>query len=168
MDTDQPLYLDENVLRMTTNLRLQMANLADALIEEGRKDSALNVLDISIDRMPEHNVPYDQVMIPTIEAYYKAGGMEKGDHLTERLFEVMEKNMEWYLSLDPAFAERVEDEMSIAHAVMERMVSTSSGVYKRPLGDSLRSRFDAIDTAFEEKMQEIQEGSRRRTTKARF
>ena len=169
MDTEKDIYLDENILRMTTNLRLQMANLADALVQEGRKDSALQVLDLATEKMPERNVPYDQVMIPTIEAYYKAGGMEAGDRLTQKLFDVMEQNMNWYLSLDPEFAERVEDDMSIAHAVMERMVSTARSVYARPgLGDSLKTRFDAIDGAFEEKMQEIEQGARRRTTKARF
>jgi hypothetical protein len=35
METEGDIYLDENILRMTTNLRLQLSSLAEALIDEG-------------------------------------------------------------------------------------------------------------------------------------
>lgn len=166
MDTEEAMYLDENVLRMTTNLRLQMANLADALIKEGRKDDAVKVLDLSCEKMPERNVPYDRVLLPTIEAYYKAGETEKADAINKRLFELLEENMAWYMSLDPKHAEKIADEMGITHAVLERMLQDATE-NKSPLADDLRKRFEAVDQAYEDKITEL-ENNVRRVTRTRF
>src|SRR5690606_37437467 len=70
MDTEEDIYLDENILRMTTNLRLQLSSLAEQLIAEGRSDDARAILDLSLEKMPDRNVPFDRIMLPTIEAYY--------------------------------------------------------------------------------------------------
>ena len=79
MDSQEPVYLDENILRMTTNLRLQLSSLAEELIAQGKDDKALTILDLSLNKMPEHNVPYDRILLPTVEAYYAIGEIEKGN-----------------------------------------------------------------------------------------
>jgi hypothetical protein len=73
--------------------------------------------------MPERNVPYDRIMLPTvIEAYYnRPGDTAKATRLSERLFTIMEENMAWYLSLSPAFADKVSDDMGLAQLVMQRL-----------------------------------------------
>ncbi len=101
MDTET-LNLDENNRRMTTNLRLQFNHLADALIQENKKDSALNVLNKSLAVMPEKNVPYEQpqIMWQVAELYFEAGDKEKGLALAKRLIELSNQEVEFYNSLD--------------------------------------------------------------------
>ena len=166
MDHARDIYLDENVLRMTTNLRLQLSSLAEALIEEDRKDMARTVLDISMEKMPEHNVPYDRILLPTVEAYYAIGDREKADRLAERLFSIMEEDLTYYLSLEPRFASGLTNEMAIAHAVMGRLMNTAtrSGT---DLGPALRERFQRMDEAYQGKQLELQEAGRR-TSRMRF
>ncbi len=164
MDSPEEIYLDENILRMTTNLRLQLSSLAEQLIAEGRPEDARAVLDLSIEKMPEHNVPYDRIMLPTIEAYYAIGDTGKANHLSERLFTIMEENMQWYLGLDPRFARTLDNEMAISHAVMGRLQSTAS-LHDPALGDRLRQRFEEVEAQYEGKLIEL-EG--RRTTRMRF
>ncbi|MBL7962726.1 MAG: DUF2723 domain-containing protein [Flavobacteriales bacterium] len=166
MDSEGDIYLDENILRMTTNLRLQMANLADALIEEDRKAEAVQVLDLALTRMPERNVPFDRIMLPIVEGYYRAGEMEKADKLLERVFQVMSENMNYYLSLETRFAVKVADEMAITNAVMDRLAS-STAMYQRPIADDIRNRYEELKAAYEEKFTEIEQGQRR-TIRARF
>lgn len=166
MDHAGGVYLDENVLRMTTNLRLQLSNLAEALIEEGRDDMAREILDISIARMPEHNVPYDRILLPTAEAYYAIGDMEKADQLTERLFTIMEENLAYYLSLEPKFATQMDNEMAISHAVMGRLASTA-GRENSPNAKSLQERFQVMEMAYQAKMDELDQ-QQRRNTRMRF
>jgi hypothetical protein len=165
MDTRDKIYLQENDLRMTTNLRLQMSNLAEALITEGRKDSAIQVLDKSLDMMPERNVPFDRILIPTIEAYYKAGALEKADTIALRLFDIMEENMQWYMSLDPEKAEKVSDDMGITHMVLQRIADVSGTMYSRPIGADLKKRFEEVDQAFTEKVTEMERAAKRRDTR---
>lgn len=181
MDRAEGVYLDENILRMTTNLRLQLSSLAEALIAEGRIEQAREVLDLSIAKMPEHNVPYDRIMLPTIEAYYAIGDTAKADHLAERLFTVMEENMRYMLSLEPRFLDGVMNEMNISHAVMGRLASVavgqSLGIDPRvveligadslqgasPLARDMHERFLQVDQDFESRMMEVQAGARRNT-----
>lgn len=166
MDTDKEIYLDENILRMTTNLRLQLSSLADQLIKEGRKEDAKKVLDLSIEKMPEHNVPYDRIMVPTIEAFYAAGDVEMGNRLSERLFQITEENFNWYMSLEPQFLEKVDNDVAIAHAVMARLNSVA-GKHDPEFGRGLDERFQQIEAAYDAKMQEL-EMEQRRVSRMRF
>jgi hypothetical protein len=168
MDTQDKIYLDENVLRMTTNLRLQLATLADALVEEGRKTEAKQVLDLTMEKMPERNVPFDRIMLPIIEAYYNAGDTATANTITERLFQIMDENMTHFLSLEPRFVEKVASDMELTHMVLERMVQASSIVHKqKALGDRLAARLKEIDELYDAKIEDA-EMQGRRNSKVRF
>jgi len=166
MDSERGVYLDENILRMTTNLRLQLSSLAEALIEEGREDMARTILDISLEKMPEHNVPFDRILLPTVEAYYTIGDKEKGDLLAGRLFTIMEENLTYYLSLESRFASQAENDMAISHAVMGRLMNTATR-QNSEMATNLRERFLQIEEAYQGKLQELEMESRR-TTRMRF
>ena len=157
MDTEGEIYLDENILRMTTNLRLQLSSLAEALIEEGRMAEAENVLDLSLAKMPERNVPYDRILLPTVEAYYALKKNEKANALTERLFSVMEENMAYYLSMDAKFAEKLQQELSITHAVMGRLTMSASAA-DSTFGQGLQQRFEAVEEQYQGKLLEMRTG----------
>ncbi len=161
-----PFTLDENILRMTTNLRLQLSSLAEALIDEGRDDDARTILDLSLEKMPERNVPFDRILLPTVEAYYAIGDKDKANTLSERLFTIMEENMEFYLSLDPEFASRVQDDMAITHAVMGRLATTSARE-DNAFGQPMKERFDVIEELYQGKLMELQSADRK-TTRMRF
>jgi hypothetical protein len=167
MDYQPGLYLDENVLRMTTNLRLQIATLASELATEGRKDEAKQVLDLAQAKMPENNVPYDRIMLPIIEAYYQAGDSASANRLTRRLYQIFDENMTWYLSLSPAFADKVSDDMDMAKLVMERLARNAQVNGQKALSDSLNARSAELDTLYEEKLQDIATQGLR-TVNARF
>jgi len=167
MDTEGDIYLDENILRMTTNLRLQMSSLAEALIDEGREEDARTILDLSLEKMPERNVPFDRILLPTAEAYYAIGDTAKGNMLSERIFTIMEENLTYFASLEPRFlTKQLDQEMAISHAVMGRLMSTTAQA-DTTLGASLRQRFQAADELFQNKQLELQ-GQGRKISRMRF
>ena len=166
MDTEGFIYLDENILRMTTNLRLQLSSLAEALIAEGRKEEARNILDLSLTKMPERNVPYDRILLPTVEAYYAIGDVAKGNELSERLFTIMEENLTYYSSLETKFLKQMEQEMAIAHAVMGRLMS-ETGKADSTLGKTMEERFEAMEELYQSRLMEM-ETSGRKNSRMRF
>ncbi|MCB0771855.1 MAG: hypothetical protein KDB93_00590, partial [Flavobacteriales bacterium] len=167
MDHADGVYLDENVLRMTTNLRLQIATLATELASEGRKAEAKQVLDLAQEKMPEHNVPYDRIMLPIVEAYYQAGDSASANRINERLFTIMDENMAWYLSLSPEFAAKVSDDMGMAMMVMERLARSAASNGQQELAAKLRARSAEVDTLYQMKLEDIATQGMR-TIKARF
>ena len=141
--------------------------------------------------MPERNVPFDRILLPTIEAYYAIGDVEKADSLSARLFSIMEENLNYYMSLEPRFASLLMDDMAISHAVMGRLMSTAGTAGQTPspspfapvdsmpldvpetlrntaLATSLRERFEEVERMYQEKLMELQGAERRNTTRMRF
>ena len=53
---DERVYLDENNTRMTTNFRINFTRLAEELLIEGKRDSAIKVLDKCIEEMHDNIV----------------------------------------------------------------------------------------------------------------
>jgi hypothetical protein len=79
---DKPgVNLDENCVRMTSNLRMQMSILASALLEEGKKAKAEKVLDKCLEKMPEENITFDATVFTMSGVYYELGKLDKANKL---------------------------------------------------------------------------------------
>jgi hypothetical protein len=168
METEGQIYLQENDLRMTTNLRLQIATLASALADEGRKDDGKKVLDLCLEKMPERNVPYDRIMLPVIEAYYDVDDKATAARLTERLFQIMDENITYYMSLDPAMADKISQELEITHAVMGRLTQViERNDPANPLTAKLKQRMTEVDDTYTGMLEAI-DAAGRRTVKMKF
>jgi hypothetical protein len=157
MDSENQIYMDENNLRMTNNLRLQFSNLAEQLIIEQKEDKALNVLDRSLEVMPDHNVPFDKLMVPIAENYYELGENEKANAITKTVFDRYAEDFEYYMSLDPKFAVQLQQDIQIAYSVMRRLRDDVTQRYPQEgLSDELNERFETLDKAFDEKIKELE------------
>jgi tetratricopeptide (TPR) repeat protein len=88
--------LDENCIRMTGNLRMQMGVLAGALISEGKNKKAKEILDKCLEKMPEENIPFDATLLATCGGYYEIGEMQKANALAKKLFDIYEGDIKIY------------------------------------------------------------------------
>jgi len=118
------IYLDENNRRMVTNLRMQMNNLAEQFIIENKMDRAAAVLNKSLTALPEKNAPYDQpqIMWQTAELLFKAGDLQAGTKLAERVFELNNQMLDYYESLTSADKKTIERKMQMSAFVNEELV----------------------------------------------
>lgn len=80
------VYLDENKLRIISNYRNLFARLANALVDEGKKDSALTVLDRSMEVLPVKTVPLNYFALQQIEGYYRAENTQKAVEYSTLMF----------------------------------------------------------------------------------
>jgi len=96
------VYIDETNARMVMNMRSLFGRLADALISEGKRDSARRVLDRCFEIMPETVVPYDFFTVPLISCYYRTGETAKANELAM----ILEKRMATDLNYLFSFPEK--------------------------------------------------------------
>jgi len=89
------VYLDENILRMTVNMRGNFGRLAEAVLRKADAEAAAGdsaaykadqakaaaVIDYSLDEMPADRVPHSVFDYSYPEMYYRAGQFEKGHKL---------------------------------------------------------------------------------------
>jgi tetratricopeptide (TPR) repeat protein len=110
---DKPgLYLDPTVMNMCKAQRQTVfGDLARNLIQEGKIDSAKQVLDKCVAVFPEFNVPYDYSIGPIAEMYYKVGEKEKAQAIYKRIIANNLTDVEWMLSLRPSLKAGITDEL---------------------------------------------------------
>jgi hypothetical protein len=96
------VYVDETNSRMVMNMRGMFGRLAEALILEGKTDSARQVLDRCFEVLPETAVPYDYFTVGLVEAYYKSGQAEKANVIAGKMLTGLSSELRYYFS----FADR--------------------------------------------------------------
>jgi hypothetical protein len=158
----ESVYLDENNLRMTTNFRINFARLAEELLNEGKRDSAVKVLDKCMEVMPDKTVPYNYFMSKIAELYYRAAGATGNDSLTtgdlemgkkneliakanaisSRLLDIYTDNMNYYISLKGTkYFKQVETEMNQALYIMQSMASILRSSNQKEMADKAEKQF---------------------------
>lgn len=142
------IYLDENNLRMTMNFRNNFARLAGALLEEGKKDSAVKVLDRCLEIMPQKTVPYNIFMLRVAEMYYRLGANEKGNLVTKRLADVYEGDLNYYFSLKGKQAKTVERDMQQGMAVMQELTRMAKEANQKDIVTNLEARFKKLQDIY--------------------
>ena len=168
MDSEEAIYFDENVLRMATNIRLQLSNLADQLIKDGKNDKAEEVLDLSLQVMPNHNVPFDRILLPTVMGYYELGENEKANQLSEHLFDLHEEKHRYFMSLDDEFMldRDMQQELQAASSVISQLLREAQNAGQQDLVDKYESRTTRIITESTQRLQQLQTG--RKTIRGTF
>ncbi len=135
------VYLDENITRMCTNLRIQMGTLATALVNEGKKDKAEKVADKCLEVMPEVNVPFDATIFQLVVTYYQLNKPEKANKLAKRLFDIFEADMNFYLGLGNAKAAAYGREIRQAQEVMNRLTYMAKANKQDDLAKNFEARY---------------------------
>ncbi|MEA1897110.1 MAG: DUF2723 domain-containing protein [Bacteroidota bacterium] len=97
------VYLDYYTRRTISVIRMRsnFARLAVTLVEEGKKDSAIAVVDRCFELLPQDRMRFDLYTTRLIEAYYKAGEIEKANEKAESFYAQLEKQLNYYFSLRP-------------------------------------------------------------------
>jgi hypothetical protein len=139
---DPSVYLNEDNVRLTVNFRNIFQRLANALISEGQNEKAIEVLDFAMEIMPEQNVPYNWFTLMLAEAYYRAGAIDKGNMIFERLLSQEEQNLAWYFSFNPRRRAGLESSMQESLGVLQRISHLSSMEQQTELAESSGDLFD--------------------------
>lgn len=78
---------------------------------EFSKARATEVLDFSLQVMPEENVPLGKVMPQYVSGYFQVGNQEKGKLYAEKMFNIYEEELEYYLDIEPEFSAQMVNDM---------------------------------------------------------
>lgn len=138
------LYMDPETVRLTTGLRIHLSRLANALMQEGKTDSAIAVLDRAVEEMPNETVPYNFLVIPIAEAYYEAGADDKANAIVKTLSGIYERELNYYLNLSAGDIRRTQTEISEALSIMERTLDLALTYQQMDLADDIEKRYNAI------------------------
>jgi hypothetical protein len=145
-----PIYMDENNRRMTTNLRLQFGHLAEQFIEEGDLEKAREVIQRSLDVMPEYNVPYEQpqIMWQLVDLMYQAEYDEKALELSKRMIDINNQEIDFYHSLDEKHRTLIEKDITMRVQINDRL--STMAVTNAPDNADFKAINEVVKTQLEE------------------
>ena len=146
------VYMDENNLRMTMNLRNNFARLADALLAEGKTEAAKKALALCMKEMPRKNIPYNYFMLPIAEVYYKLGMSNEANQLIKDIANIYEEDLKYYFRFKGKLAENIDSEKQQAMAVMQRIGQVARINKQETLAKDLDERFKKLTAGFSEGM----------------
>lgn len=120
---DPSIYIDENNMRMMTNIRNSFNRLASGLISEGKNDKAIEVIDRCFKLVPQDIVHPEYFAMELAESYFKAGAKEKGETVLEQAFETYDDELGYYFSLGKKFIQTksINEEIQRNLFYMQRM-----------------------------------------------
>ncbi|MDY2943728.1 MAG: DUF2723 domain-containing protein [Paludibacteraceae bacterium] len=124
-NVNQPgIYIDENMMRMCRTHRLMFTQLAEALIREGKREKALEVLDYAEEVLPGYNIPYDYTSASMASMYLMLGETEKGNAILDKVAQNSVEYLEWGASLNKAHRSAAQSTVQHHAAVLGYVLQT--------------------------------------------
>lgn len=166
----EDVYLDQNNLNMTMNFRNNFSRLAETLINENKRDSALKVMDKCLEEMPDKTVPYNVMMLRPVEMYYLIGqagdssmnntGIElpeqkrkqaiaTANSIVKRMADLYEDDLAYYFSLKgTSYIKSVDRDMGQAMAVFQELIRMSKSSGQTEIVKNLEERFKKLEAQY--------------------
>ncbi|MCD8178389.1 MAG: DUF2723 domain-containing protein [Tannerellaceae bacterium] len=146
---DKPgVYLDENVMRMCKSYRVHLfGKLAEALINEGKNQMALDVLDKSMEVLLPENVPMDATGLTIAESYYLLGENAKAEAIYDMIMDHAMRNLNWFFRLRDYQLRSVWSDMERSLMVAQEVIR-SSRKYNPEYSTKYQEEFDTYRMSY--------------------
>jgi len=140
--TDPDVFIGEDSYRSSMNMRNNYGRLAQALIREGKNDSAIMICDRAVGMMPDEVASFDFFLIPIADAYYAAGATDKGNEITEKLLTYAEVNLAYFFSFTGKKAEKMDRYRQQYMAYLNEITKLVEKHQQKDLQNRVKALFD--------------------------
>ncbi|GAB1417739.1 DUF2723 domain-containing protein [Bacteroidales bacterium] len=122
---DRPkVTVDRESFRNSAIVKQSYVRLAQELVNEGKMDSAVIVLDKAQEMFPHSKIPYDYFMLPWVDLYFEAGARDKALRVMDILGKRYLDDLYYYTSLDQKFMAYYSNGIEEGLAVVNRLGTT--------------------------------------------
>ena len=122
---DPDVYLDYYTRRTLKVIRLRnnFARLAIGLLEEGKRDSAMAVVDRCMELLPAEKLAHDIYSTRLVDAYFLGGNTEKANLLMDSIFVQVDKELRYYYSLPGIKGRSVETDKRMSLQILQELLT---------------------------------------------
>ncbi len=119
---DGKIYLDEQTKRNAISLRNSLMRLSVAFAKEGDTLKAVEVLDLSIDKLPIKDFDHYSLSLEYPEMYYKLGQTEKAREAAKTLIRLFKEKLIWYSTFSANEFDIIFNEFDLTFRYLYRRV----------------------------------------------
>jgi len=120
-------------------VRETYAKLASALLNEGKNEKAIEVLDRCVEILPENKVPYDDSMTEIVENYFRAGEKEKAYKILDIFIKDYTERMKYYYRIGDSFNDQVYSEKAEIYNDVKQFTNITDKYNEKDYSDKLTS-----------------------------
>jgi hypothetical protein len=117
---DGKIYLDEQTKRNAISLRNSLMRLSAAFAMEGDTLKAVEVLDLSLEKMPIKDFDHYSLSMEYPEMYYKLGENEKARATAKTLITLFKDKLVWYSTFSSEEFDMIFDEFDMTFRYLYR------------------------------------------------
>ncbi len=143
---DPHVFLDEYNKKalLIIQARYMFARLAEALVNEGKKEKATEVVDRMFELFPDNKIPLSYDSFPAVEQYYRAGANEKGNEIIRTMADNSFGRLLYFLSLPENFAHAVQDEQNREMSFLQNMIILTRRYKQTEVNKEIDDRLKAL------------------------
>lgn len=133
--------------------RLSYAKLAKALVLEGDKNRAVEVLDHVMNELPLSQLPWDMFMPDVIEAYLQAGAKDRAYDLISQMRDYYGEILGYYTGLRSDLMRAADYEIQTSLGYLSRVSTACINNDEEELGNEISDQLQLIYQEYVTKMQ---------------
>ncbi|PHN05449.1 glycosyltransferase family 117 protein [Flavilitoribacter nigricans] len=137
-------YVDRSYMPSLQSMQFAMRRGAFAMLAEGKKEQAIQLVDQYFEAFPAMNFPYDYRTLTMLDVYFQAGEYEKAKPHMEILAQSTYDFLEYIDSLDQATLNSYEGEFGAFFNVMERLLNEASRAGDSAYRQELNNLFGSL------------------------
>lgn len=142
--TDLHLGYYERRTFSVIKIRNNFGRLAKKLLSEGKRDSAVAVLDRCLELFPNERFSYHYFMPGIIEIYYKAEEIEKAEKIAEEFALICEDNLSYYLSLKPGMRKSITSDIQLHLQLLQMLTGVTKESNPEGVAKSIEEKFSSL------------------------
>lgn len=119
---DGKIYLDEQTKRNAITLRNSLLRLSAAFAKEGDTLKAIEILDLSQDKMPIEDFDHYSLSMDYPEMYYKLGEVKKARLAAENLIRLFKEKLVWFSTFSSDDFDIIFEEFDVTFRYLYRGV----------------------------------------------
>jgi hypothetical protein len=121
---DGKIYLDEQTKRSSISMRNNLMRLSDAFAAQGDTVKALEILDLSIEKMPIKDFSHFSLSVGYPEMYYLLGKPEKARSAAEALIKIFKEQLIWLAEFPKEDSDQIFEEIDNNLLMYRNIIAT--------------------------------------------
>lgn len=144
--SDTTIWVDDNNVKEVRiiDAKPTFTRLAQALLDEGKRDSALHVLDRCVATFPNRNIPYDYEDFDIAATYYEANAPEKANAIIRKLADLTIERLDYYVKLPTYLSDGLDRERQRQMAILSNCVHIAKQYKQEDLSKELDDRLSKL------------------------
>ena len=145
------IYLDQTVARMCATHRRLFAQLALALVNEGKTDKAAKALAKMEKEIPDYNLPMEYMNggLDLVKAYGALGNKKRATEIANDLWKISQQYLSWYMQQSPSYFMTSQSDCQMHIVILYNLIGTMDEVDQK-WGDAHESQLQSLLGTFQQ------------------